>query len=305
MALVTVNARADGLDCDDAALAAALEVLPPDAPVVVMIHGYRFMPGQPGHCPHEHILSLHPTPGVRRAISWPDQLGLSGKEAGLAVAFGWPSRGSLRDCYARAALAGAQLAALIARLRALAPDRPVDVIAHSLGARVALAALPRLDAGDLGRVILLAAAELRGVATAAMDTPAGRSVEVLNVTTEENTVFDLMLRTALTGGLGRTLGRGLARPLPNWTDLPIDDDATLAALAARGYPLDPPGRRVCHWSVYLRPGVFPLYRAILTRRIGLVTLRAALPPAGEARKSRLRTALRLPAAPFLQPDQPT
>lgn len=304
MALVTVNARADGLDCDDTALSAALAALPVDAPVVVMIHGYRFMPGLPGHCPHEHILSLHPTPGVPRAVSWPQELGLGADEAGLAIAFGWPSRGALRDCYARAALAGAQLAGLIARLRRMAPDRPVDVIAHSLGARVALSALHGVTAGDVGRVILLAAAELRSPAAAAMDTPAGRAAEVLNVTTAGNALFDLLLRTALTGGLARSLGAGLARPLPNWTDLPIDRADTRASLAARGFPLGAAGHRVCHWSAYLRPGVFPLYRAILARRIGPVTLRAAPFPAVKARRPRLPGALRLSAARLRRPDQP-
>jgi pimeloyl-ACP methyl ester carboxylesterase len=293
MALVTVNARADGLDCDDAALAAALGALPPGAPVVVMIHGYRFMPGQPGHCPHEHILSLCPTPGVPRAVSWPDRLGLAGEQTGLAIAFGWPSRGSLRDCYARAAGAGAELAALIARLRVHAPDRAVDVIAHSLGARVALQALPRLAPGDVGRMILLAGAELRGPAAAAMDTPAGRAAEVLNVASRQNALFDLMLRAALARGLARSLGAGLARPLPNWTDLNIDRPDTLQALAARGFPLDPPDRRICHWSAYLRPGVFPLYQAVLSRRVSPATLRVAQPasaPQPDRRPGALPTA---------------
>ena len=39
-----------------------------------------------------------------------------------------------------------RLAELVALLQRLAPGRPVDVLAHSLGARVALAALPHLDA---------------------------------------------------------------------------------------------------------------------------------------------------------------
>jgi len=294
MALVTVNARAESLDYDDAGLSSALAALPTGAPVVVMIHGYRFMPGLPGHCPHEHILSLRPTPGVPRAVSWPRRLGLAEDQAGLAIAFGWPSRGSLRDCYARAARAGADLATLIARLRALAPDRPVDVIAHSLGARVALSALPLVGAGDVGRMILLAGAELRVCAKAALDTPAGRAAEVLNVTSRENAVFDLLLETALTLGLARSLGRGLPNPPANWTDLRIDRPETLAALAARGFPLDPPHQRICHWSSYLRPGVFPIYHAVLTRRIAPATLRAPKPAAASLRGRRPRS---LPTAP--------
>ncbi len=294
MALVTVNVRTDRLELDEAELAWALAALPQGAPVVVMIHGYRFMPGQPGHCPHEHILSLRPTPGVPRAVSWPGQLGLADSAAGLAVAFGWPSRGGLRDCYARAADAGVHLSTLIARLRALAPDRTMDVIAHSLGARVALSALPLLQAGDVGRMILLAGAELRLRARAMLDTPAGRAAEVLNVTSRENVLFDLMLETALTLGLVRSLGRGLPRAPANWTDLHIDRPDTLAALAARGFPVDPPRRRICHWSAYLRPGVFPIYHAVLARRIAPATLRAPRPAPALLPGRRPRS---LPTAP--------
>lgn len=294
MALVTVNVRADSLEVDEAVLVQALSALPQGAPVVVMIYGYRFMPGLSGHCPHEHILSLHPTPGVPRAVSWPAQLGLADNQAGLAIAFGWPSRGALRDCYARAAHAGTHLATLIARLRALAPDRPVDVIAHSLGARVALSALPFLQAGDVGRMILLAGAELRLRARAVLDTPAGRAAEVLNVTSRENAVFDLLLESALTLGLGRSLGRGLPRPPANWTDLRIDRPETLTALAARGFPVDPPRQRICHWSAYLRPGVFPIYHAVLTRRIAPATLRSPQPGSALLPGRRPRS---LPTAP--------
>lgn len=304
MALVTVNARADSLDYDDTALAAALVALPPGVPVVVMIHGYRFMPGQPGHCPHEHILSLHPTPGVPRAVSWPQQLGLEEDEAGLAVAFGWSARGSLSGSYARAAGAGAQLAALVWRLHALAPDRVVDVIAHSLGARVVLQALPLLAPGLLGRVILLSPAEFRNPATRALQTPAGRAAEVLSVTSHANGLFDLLLEMLAGGGMRRSVSRGFCTPCPNWTELRIDDPASISALAALGFPLGAPTGRICHWSPYLRPGVFSLYRAVLSRRIGVVALRNALPVAGPSGLSRLRMALRLPAAVFPQPGRP-
>lgn len=279
MALVTVNARADSLDYDEVALGTALAALPPNAPVVVMIHGYRFMPGLPGHCPHEHILSLRPTPGVPRAVSWPQELGLGAEGAGLAIAFGWPARGSLRDCYARAADAGAHLATLVARLRMLAPDRPVDVIAHSLGARVVLQALHLLAPDDLARVILLSPAEFRSPATAALHTSAGRAAEVLSVTSRANGLFDLLLELLAGGGLRRSVSRGMSRPGPNWTQLRIDDPVSTATLAALGFPLGAHTARICHWSPYLRPGLFALYRAILARRIAPSTLRAPHPVA--------------------------
>ena len=52
------------------------------------------------------------------------------------------------------------------RLRRIAPHRPVRAIAHSLGARVVLSALPHLTAGDLDRAVLLSPAEFAGPAAA-------------------------------------------------------------------------------------------------------------------------------------------
>ena len=45
-----------------------------DGPAVVMIHGYKYLPGHARHCPHRHILALHPEEMPWRAPSWPRQL---------------------------------------------------------------------------------------------------------------------------------------------------------------------------------------------------------------------------------------
>ena len=84
------------------------EKLPEGAPVIVMIHGYRYCPSQPEHDPHRHILGLDPSvPGARRLRSWPRALGFSadGTE-GLGLPYGWPARGSLPSAYRRAGDAG-------------------------------------------------------------------------------------------------------------------------------------------------------------------------------------------------------
>ena len=82
--------------------------LPAEAPIVVMIHGYRYSPSQPAHDPHRHILSLDPDPRQRRATSWPRALGFGGvhPQDGLAIAFGWEARGTLRGAIAGRALPG-------------------------------------------------------------------------------------------------------------------------------------------------------------------------------------------------------
>jgi len=271
---------------------AAREAARGTGPVIVMIHGYRFSPGDPRHCPHRHILALDPARGGRKALSWPRALGFGagGADEGLGIAFGWPARGSIWAAYGRAALAGRGLAVLVRALRDAAPHRPVHLIGHSLGARVGLQALPHLPEAALSRAILLAGAEYASRAETALATPAGRAVEIVNVTSRENDLFDMLLERLIAPARpgDRSLGQGLT-PRRNALTLQLDDPRTLAALAARGYRVAPPGRRICHWSGYLRPGVFDLHADLLRRpeALTLAVLRAALPAAPEPRWSRL------------------
>jgi len=286
LAPIRMDVTAGGLDLDEGALAARLAVLPEGAPVVVMIHGYRFAPGIEGHCPHTHILSMNPTAGDRKAISWPRHLGLDGDQ-GLAIAFGWAARGSVQGAYRRARGAGRALADLAEIVHRLAPGRQIDVIGHSLGARVALQALHFAAPGRLRRLILLAAAETRRPARAAMATPAGRAVQVINVTTRENDLFDFVVEWLVSYGLDTAIGQSTGTRMPNWLDLQIDQPGTLAALARLGHALPSAPARICHWSPYLRPGIFRLYRALLDGALPLATLRPALPAKRDRRWSRL------------------
>lgn len=283
---VRADVTTQGLQLDTAHLSRRLANLPAGAPVVVMIHGYRFAPGLAGCCPHGHILSMNPPEGDRKATSWPRHLGLTG-DNGLAIGLGWAARGSVQGAYRRAAAAGQALADLAAKVQSIDPDRQIDVIGHSLGARVALQALPHAAPGAFRRIILLAAAETRRPARAAMDSPAGRCVELVNVTTRENDLFDFALEWLVGLGTDTALGQGLRRPLPNWLDLQIDQQATLGVLGRLGHILPPPPARICHWSAYLRPGIFRLYRALMDGSLPVATLRAALPPKPDRRWSRL------------------
>jgi hypothetical protein len=282
---------ADGA-ATEAALDAALDAAPgglgPDTPVIVLIHGYKHSPFCPARDPHTHILSLAPR-ACRKAVSWPGLLGLGDGGDGpepLCIALGWNARGTLWQAYARAAQAGSALADLSAWVRARRPGTPLHVLAHSLGARVALSALPHMAPGAMGRAVLLAAAEMHRPAAAFLGSPAGRMTEVLNVTSRENAVFDRMLEWLVAPHVlgDRALGAAhvrararLGHPAARWLDMAIDDSATRAALAALGIAVGPPDRRVCHWSVYLRPGLFDLYRPLLTGALPFARLRALLP----------------------------
>lgn len=286
---IQVNATPATITVDHAALTAALGRLSPGAPVVVMIHGYRFAPGAKGaNCPHSHIFSLDPPRNDRKAISWPRHLGLDGKN-GLAIAFGWQARGSLPSAVIQARLLGRRLAELAELITDLDPGRQVDVIGHSLGARVALAALRHTRPGILRRLVLLAGAETRRPARAALATPAGKLAEVLNITSRENDLFDFLFERIAAFGLDTAIGQGLGRTLPNWLDLQIDHPRTLDALGSLGHALPAPAARICHWSPYLRPGALPLCRAFIDSRLALTTLRPSLPDRMQRRWSRLLT----------------
>jgi hypothetical protein len=280
---VRVDLGPKGLRLNRAALTRALSALPAGAPVVALIHGFSFMPDLPGQCPHQHILAVNPTSADRRVISWPRHLGLDGR-AGLALACGWPARGSLWQAHRRAGEAGEALAELAGLITELSPGRRLDVLCHSMGARVALSGLAGARPGSFGRLILLAAAETAGRTKAAMTSPAGQMAEVVNVTTRENDVFDALYEWLVHGGSRRSVGQGLTGAPPNWRDLWLDRPETLSQLARLGYPVAAAAGRVSHWSPYLRPGVFQLYRALLTGDLAW----GALPQTAPARRwSRL------------------
>jgi pimeloyl-ACP methyl ester carboxylesterase len=290
MTIVAVDAAECGAADRPGHLPGALaDAVVPGAPVTVMTHGFRYRPGDPRRCPHRSLLS----PDPRRAVAWPRRLGFGRGAPGIAVGFGWAAAGSLWRAYAASAEAGGALARLVAGLRAAGAGR-INIIGHSLGARVALHALPALAAGDVARLILLSGAEFRAPARDLLSSPAGRAAEVLNVASGENALFDVSFALLVGRGEGPMLSAGL--DLPQAVTLRIDCDRHRAAVAALGFPVAPADRLVCHWSAYTRPGLFPLYRAFLHRpdRLPFGLLRAALPAGPGPRRPRLMPPAALP-----------
>jgi hypothetical protein len=275
------------------ALEPRLPRLRPGAPVVVLVHGYKFSPDLPASDPHRSLFAFRPAATCRKVRSWPQGLGFAedAGETGLCVGFAWPAsaphlasllatgRTGFAHVYERAGRYGERLAQLVALLQRLAPGRPVDLLAHSLGARVALAALPHL-ATPPGRMILLGAAELDARAREFLAArPAPRPPQIYNVTARANDLYDLMFETfAPRRDWGeRAIGLGLADPPPHWLDLQLDRADVTAWVNARGIALTPGTTRPCHWGFYTRGGAFALYRAILHRSPGwdVASLRAA------------------------------
>ncbi|UWR21409.1 hypothetical protein [Sulfitobacter sp. S190] len=247
--------------------------------IIVMVHGAKYAPGDPHHCPHRKIL------GPR---GWAAHLGADPDT--LLVAFGWHARGGLRLAQVQARRDGKLLARTLRHLRAAGLLPPVRIMAHSLGASLALEALHHAPAQSVGRMLLLNAAVHRDLAHDAMLTPAGRNAELVHLRSGENLLFDLAFERMIPGA--GALGRGpLCLP---WTaDVRIDCPRSLAALARLGYPLAAPLRRVCHWSAYTRPGVMRLNAALLNdanalplrtlQRLDAQDAAAPLAPAGQTR----------------------
>lgn len=304
MALLRVNARGErpGLhqDCGASFEGALATALARPGPVIVMVHGYRYSPGLRGHCPHELLFATPQPRGGRRRVSWPSRLGVgsAARSPGVAIAFGWEGRGSIRRAYREAAQAGRAMACLVDRIKTIDPSRDVHVLAHSLGARVAMKALAHLGPGDLSYLILMAAAEYRSAAAAALATPSGRAAQVVHVTSRENDLYDCLLEWLVRAETRGDRALGAHAAASNMRSVLIDDAATLAALRGLGFRIAPPARRICHWSPYLRAGVFRLYRALLTDTLSLDALDRALPAAEDRRWSRLLPVPPVQGLPF-------
>lgn len=255
---------------------ALLHPLTGHGPVTIMVHGYSHQPGLPGHCPHEGILGLSPRPGTPEGCSWPRRLGL-GRDLhheGLGVSFGWNARGSIWRAFHEAERAGHALAALVAMLHRLSPLRDIHIIGHSMGGRVALSALRQSTPGKITRIILLAPAEFDATARDALGSAAGASCETLHVASGGNGVFDRLAQGLVSPPTPGARILGLSRAvLPQCLRLEIDCAETLEALAAAGFRVAPPRGRISHRAPYLRPGLFPLYRAFLRGAPDLATLR--------------------------------
>ena len=253
-------------------------------PAILMVHGYKYAPGSKAHCPHRKIFGA-------AAHNWPAQLGFGHghPDEGLGIALGWHARGSLRAMHRRAADLGENIAVIVAMLRTHSPQRPIHIIAHSLGSEAALSALAHLPPGAVDRMVLLTGASYTQRAQAMLETPAGRAVQVLNVTSRENDLFDAafehLVRPDSAGDCA--IGRGLRAT--NVANLQLDCGQTLTGLHDLGFPVATPNRRICHWSAYTRPGVMALYAAFLRdpARLPLARLRRILPEATAPRWSRL------------------
>lgn len=279
-----------------------VRALPEGAPVCVLIHGYRFTcRGKHGEADPYRLLYSGPDGWAARLGFWRD-----GLEDGLCLAFGWEARSfrsngrvrSFAQIYRDAEVAGRALARLMQDIARERPDLQIDLLAHSLGARVALQAAGSLPGLPVGRLILMGAAEYCAVAARQAARIGG--AQIFHLMSRANDVFDHLFiagapRPALPGD--RSLGSGGmlgTRRTGNWLDLQLDLPELTGWMAARGHRMGsiPP---ICHWHFYADPGAMSFYRAILRQRAGYTIgalLSDGLPDRIEPRWTRLLPRLR-------------
>lgn len=265
-------------------------------PVLILLHGFRYTPDIARHCPHRTLFSLEKSPAMGRCLSWPLALGFGQGQAdeGLCISFGWHAQGTIWNAYDQAAIAGKALARLICRIHDLAPHRNVQILAHSLGVRVGLCALPFVPERAVFRFVSLAGAEFCSRAQVALGTAGG--TEFINVTSRENDLFDYLLERLIPAprSRDRVLGHAALKG-PSVVSLQLDDAGTLARLATLGFDIAPSRRRICHWSLYMRPGIFGFYRALFddAQHVPLTDLRQVARALPAPRWSRLLSPPRL------------
>ena len=258
--------------------------IPKDAPIVIMIHGYRYHPKVTGANPHDLLFSELPRSTAYPCKSWPVGLGFrtSGFEDGLAIGFAWeglPAPASTRVAslnkfarvYAQAACAGEQLAQLLGWIEEIAPGKTVDFIAHSLGARVVFCALAQARAQNPGRVVLMGGAEYASVVDGYFQRDyIHPRLEVFSMQNRRNIPVDLLFECfAPRGSRGDyAIGRGYCGPEHRWLNISMDNPETLEALDRRGVAISKAAKfsLVDHWAFYASAGVMSLYQGLIRKR---------------------------------------
>ena len=305
MPILRLNAGPDGLSLhrSPASPRSALSTAATGTgPVIILIHGFKYDPDCTDRSPHATIFRRTPHQDNCNKTPWLQNLGFGiGRcDEGLAIAFGWRARGNLWRAQRSARLAGAQLADVIRTIRALAPHRPIHAITHSMGSEVIFEALHRLGSGDIDRIITLTGASYATRAEKALQTHAGQTAELLNVTSRENDVFDFMFERLIAPPSRGDRAMGVGIRAPNAVTIQLDCVRTLATLAHFGGHIARPHRRICHWSGYTRAGALHFYAHAMrnTDAVPLAALQHALPLAPKPRWSRM---FAMPDAPVLLP----
>ncbi len=245
-----------------------------DVPVA-MVHGFDYDPwknsddnphfaGPPGKVS---------TFGMWRRDLVPDRtaIGLGWYSAptglrGLWRAFSHGRYNRYRYAFDMAWRAGRVLSVMLRRL-----EGPVDLLCHSLGSRVALAALAQERSLPVRNLVIMNGAEM--ALTGERVARANPHVNFTNLVVRSDKVLRYAGAVfAPEGGFYKVcLGQnGLGKDAPpNWRDIDLDDPTTQAWGREQGWNLkgDNPNSRGDHWWTYRNEGNHGLIRAALSAKL--------------------------------------
>lgn len=140
----------------------------------------------------------------------------------LGYAAGLRALSDLASPYEKAGLEAKGLAALINGLRETAPDCPIDVVAHRLGARVALMAV-RTARSKMWRNLLLSNAfEYSARTLLSLDCPMGKHLAVYNLITQHSNLPAYVFNHfgPKPGPADRAICFGYKFAHSNWSEVP-------------------------------------------------------------------------------------
>ncbi len=149
-------------------------------------------------------------------------------------------------------------------------DGPVDILCHSLGSRVALAALAQERDLPIRNMVLMNGAEF--AKPARIQAMENKDINFVNLVVKADEVLaKLDTNFAPVSGEGPPIGlEGLEGASPeNWSDILLDDSDVQAWGASRGWHLqgDNPKKYADHWFTYRHEGNHGLIRAALVGEI--------------------------------------
>lgn len=266
-AITTVGAEGEENWRDE--LARRLDAAPDDAPVTALLHGFRYSWRR-----GDRACDGRNDPHRRLYTAWPAALGFTENDPanGLCIAIAWEARerglSSFATVYRRAAETGRALARIADFIAGRNRGRTLSCFAHSLGARVVIAAMIRARPCAFGKTILLGPAadldEAETALSAAGD--AGGAARILHMDARANRVFDGLFNAFAPRPAGaRPLGHEAPED-PRWIRVVLDDPNVREALAARGAPLSRGPRVMSHSCFYEDPALMALYRDLIRTR---------------------------------------
>lgn len=279
--------------------------LPPEAPLLVMVHGWMFDPAKKAGGsnrmsgnPHARLYHFKPDQPKLEHIwhntPWPKRLGFEAEAVagtGVVLAFAWrsevPSGLLLGKNYRKTHLL-AENAALIlaATLRRLAEGagagRKIDLFCHSFGTIVVVKAMLELAqshaafvADRIGKVFLLGGAANSRDAESLLDRlPAwdGSGPEFFNMTCDRDWPVNHIARPFNPAGKGLGLigvdGISQGPGHRRWLDVRLDRKEVQTWFAQRGYSVEsnPPGPGMNHTYYYTHAGNTDVYADLLRAR---------------------------------------